>query len=157
MISEFGGAAEVEEAEEELSTDEKVEEPEAAPLPTKALMQEEERITGAVSGSVYRQYLTAANGKLTVPLLLGSLALMQGTQVFGSYWLVYWQEDAFNRPQSFYVRSILLTRPRTTQLTCIGFTDGNLRRTRSSPSSLRRSDGSRNRPARSDGLEIATL
>ena len=107
MITDFGGAAEVEEEKEELSSDEKdekVEETEAAVPARKALMQEEERITGAVSGSVYRQYLHAARGHVTLPLLLGSLAAMQATQVFGSYWLVYWQEDTFNQSQAFYVR-----------------------------------------------------
>ena len=105
MISEFGGAVEVEEEEEDkVVEEEKKEVKDAAPVARKALMQEEERITGAVSGSVYKQYLRAAKGYITVPLLLASLAMMQGSQVLGSYWLVWWQEDEFNQPQSFYVR-----------------------------------------------------
>ncbi|KAG6334059.1 hypothetical protein ID866_5033 [Astraeus odoratus] len=58
----------------------------------KGIMQEEERNTGAVRWSVYRQYLSAARGGVFVPLLVLSLVLMQGVNVMSSYWLVYWQE-----------------------------------------------------------------
>lgn len=66
-------------------------------------MQEEERATGAVTGTVYRKFFGAANGRVTIPLLFGSLVLSQASQVLGSYWLVWWQEDQFNREQGFYM------------------------------------------------------
>lgn len=57
-----------------------------------ALMQSEERNTGAVSGAVYSAYFGAGKGRIVVPMLLLSLAFMQGATVMSSYWLVYWQE-----------------------------------------------------------------
>lgn len=52
----------------------------------KALMQTEERNTGAISGEVYHQYLKAGHGIIVVPLLILSMALMQGATVISSYW-----------------------------------------------------------------------
>ncbi|KAG0695501.1 ABC transporter [Suillus ampliporus] len=68
----------------------------------KAMMQEEERNTGAIKLEVYREYLTAAHGNVLVPLLLLSLVLMQGSSVMSSYWLVYWQEGKWHQPAGFY-------------------------------------------------------
>lgn len=45
----------------------------------KALMQVEERAVGAVSRSTYFSFLRAANGVVTVPLLVSSLILMAAT------------------------------------------------------------------------------
>ena len=45
------------------------------------------------------KFFRAAKGHITIPLLLVSLVLMQAAQVLGSYWLVFWQEDQFNKPQ----------------------------------------------------------
>ena len=53
------------------------------------IMQTEERNIGAVEGSVYRQYLQAANGFIFAPLLLLSLVLLQGVVVMSSYWSVF--------------------------------------------------------------------
>jgi ABC-type multidrug transport system fused ATPase/permease subunit len=69
----------------------------------KALMQAEERNTGSVSGQIYGAYIRAGDGKLLVPLLLLTLALIQGATVLSSYWLVWWQADAFHRPPGFYM------------------------------------------------------
>lgn len=69
----------------------------------KGLMQTEERNTGAISGEVYREYFKAGYGQAVVPLLLVSMALVQGATVISSYWLVWWQERAFDRPQGFYM------------------------------------------------------
>lgn len=52
----------------------------------KAIMQEEERNTGAIPFKVYRQYLSAGNGIVLVPVLVLSLAMMQGSSVMASYW-----------------------------------------------------------------------
>ena len=47
---------------------------------TQALMQEEERYTGAVSWSVYMRYFNYAGGFLVFPLVLLWIALVQGAQ-----------------------------------------------------------------------------
>ena len=52
----------------------------------KAMMQEEERNTGAIPLKVYRRYLSAGNGRILVPILLLSLVVMQGSMVMSSYW-----------------------------------------------------------------------
>ena len=51
-----------------------------------ALMQAEERNTGAVAWSVYREYLSAGRSNVVLPLLLFSLALFQATSAMSSYW-----------------------------------------------------------------------
>ena len=56
------------------------------------MMQQEERNTGAVSNQVYMEYIRAGKGYIIIPLLVLSVALLQGAQVMSSYWLVYWQE-----------------------------------------------------------------
>ncbi|SCV70702.1 BQ2448_3464 [Microbotryum intermedium] len=102
MIAEFGGDAiekreEQEEAEEdaiEATEGELDNAPKKMKKKGKGLMQEEERAIGAVDGGVYMAFLRAAKGAITVPLLILSLALAQGAQVLGSYWLVWWQEKA---------------------------------------------------------------
>jgi hypothetical protein len=54
----------------------------------KALMQAEERNTGAISGGVYAAYIRAGQGTLLVPFLIFSLTLIQGATVLSSYWCV---------------------------------------------------------------------
>ena len=54
----------------------------------KAMMQEEERNTGAVKWEVYREYLRAADGTVFLPLLLLSVLFMQGSSIMSSYWYV---------------------------------------------------------------------
>lgn len=61
--------------------------------PGAALMQTEERNTGAVSGAVYAAYFRAGRGRVVIPLLLISLVVMQASSVMSSYWLVYWQDE----------------------------------------------------------------
>ena len=61
------------------------------PIIGEALMQQEERSTGAVAWDVYKAYLKAGNGPITVPILLGSFVLMQVATVLSSYWLVWWE------------------------------------------------------------------
>ncbi|SCZ99314.1 BZ3500_MvSof-1268-A1-R1_Chr7-2g09480 [Microbotryum saponariae] len=111
MIAEFGGDAtekreeeeEVEEDAIEAAGDELVDAPKKSKKKGKGLMQEEERATGAVDGGVYMAFLRAAKGHVTVPLLILSLALAQGAQVLGSYWLVWWQENHFHTQNGFYM------------------------------------------------------
>ena len=72
------------------------------------IMQDEERNIGSVSWQVYKEYLLAGNGYIMVPLLLLVLVLLQGSQIMSSYWLVFWQENQFNKPAKFYVRGPFL-------------------------------------------------
>ena len=53
-----------------------------------ALMQIEERNTGAISGKVYKSYFKAGKGRIILPILLLSLVLLQGATVLSSYWFV---------------------------------------------------------------------
>uniref|UniRef100_A0A8H7Y0W3 ABC transporter n=1 Tax=Psilocybe cubensis TaxID=181762 RepID=A0A8H7Y0W3_PSICU len=125
FIAEFGAAEEDEEKEQE---DEEVAIDEASSASTKvkegaakskkekegldkvkssvggaALMQTEERNTGAISWDIYKDYMKAGRGSVVVPSLLLSLALLQGATVMSSYWLVWWQENTFERSQGFYM------------------------------------------------------
>ena len=54
-----------------------------------AMMQTEERNTGAVSNDVYNAYIKAGKGYLIVPLLILAVALLQVAQVMSSYWYVW--------------------------------------------------------------------
>ena len=71
-----------------------------------AVIQEEERSVGAVTWNVYNTYLAAGNGYISVPALVPSLILMQGTQVMPGYWLAFWREQQFHQPAGFYVRDV---------------------------------------------------
>ena len=53
------------------------------------LMQTEERNTGAVGANVYKQYLQAGNGMVLLPMLCGTVVLMQVAIVLSSYWYVF--------------------------------------------------------------------
>ncbi|KAI9439887.1 ABC transporter [Lactarius indigo] len=66
------------------------------------LMQAEERNTGAVNVQVYRQYFQSGNGVVLMPIMLVTIVLMQVSFVLSSYWLVWWQEREWQRPQGFY-------------------------------------------------------
>ncbi|KAI0635675.1 P-loop containing nucleoside triphosphate hydrolase protein [Trametes polyzona] len=68
-----------------------------------AMMQVEERNTGAVSNQVYLEYIRAGKGYIIIPLLLLSVALLQGAQVMSSYWLVYWEERKWPYGSGFYM------------------------------------------------------
>ena len=105
VMEEFGGVKEEEKVEEEQEAEEEVPAEKASkPVKqeSKRLMQEEERAEG-FDGNVYARYLTAANGYVTLPILIVSLLCVQGALVVGSYWLVWWQVDQFNQSQGFYM------------------------------------------------------
>ena len=53
-----------------------------------ALMKIEERNTGAISGDVYKSYFKAGKGRIILPILLLSSALLQGATIMSSYWFV---------------------------------------------------------------------
>ncbi|KZV74003.1 ABC transporter [Peniophora sp. CONT] len=68
-----------------------------------ALMQKEERNTGAVAWDIYKAYFKAGNGIITVPILVATLVLTQVVTVLSSYWLVWWESGTFHQPQGFYM------------------------------------------------------
>lgn len=61
----------------------------------KALMQEEERATKAVSWSVYGAYLRAGGSLLVLPLVLFLLIISQGANIMTSLWLSWWTAGQF--------------------------------------------------------------
>lgn len=96
FITQFGATEEEEEEQQETEEDaiEAVGEGKKGDDPTKkatagaALMQAEERNTGAISWDVYKEYSAAGNGKVILPLLFLSLVLTQAATVMSSYWWV---------------------------------------------------------------------
>ncbi|KAG8814736.1 hypothetical protein FRC17_000994 [Serendipita sp. 399] len=107
LVKQFG-AQEDGETKEDNQNEETEEDAEAAKKRRNASqgghqMQAEERNKGSVSGKVYAQYFGAAHGKILIPLLLLSSVFMQGAAVMSGYWLVYWQEHKWPRPQGFYM------------------------------------------------------
>ena len=74
------------------------------------LMQQEERSTGAVSWEVYKAYIEAGNGWVTIPFVALTIVVMQAATVLSSYWLVWWQDESFNQPQGFYVCDLIHSR-----------------------------------------------
>ncbi|CAL1710985.1 unnamed protein product [Somion occarium] len=59
-----------------------------------ALMQEEERMTGSVAGTVYLKYLRYAGGLLLLPLLLVLLTAYQGSMVANNLFLGFWTSES---------------------------------------------------------------
>ncbi|TFY58828.1 hypothetical protein EVJ58_g6166 [Rhodofomes roseus] len=108
FVREFGAKEkreeEEEEAVEEASGEKKDKDEKQVAVAGKAtMMQAEERNTGSVKGAVYRQYMHAGKGEILIPLLILSVALLQGTQVMSSYWLVYWEENKWPYGSGFYM------------------------------------------------------
>ncbi|KAH9031754.1 ABC transporter [Lactarius pseudohatsudake] len=87
---------------EDANADENVKKRQAA-MRGAQLMQAEERNTGAVNVQVYKQYFRSGNGVVLVPIMLVTIVLMQVSFVLSSYWLVWWQEREWQRPQGFYM------------------------------------------------------
>ncbi|RGP79906.1 hypothetical protein FLONG3_1977 [Fusarium longipes] len=61
----------------------------------KEVMQTEERVVGSVSGKTYIRYAQFGNAYLTVPLLLLSIAIYQGTSIVSPLWLSWWQKTKY--------------------------------------------------------------
>ncbi|EIW84207.1 ABC transporter [Coniophora puteana RWD-64-598 SS2] len=102
FISEFGSTEEAKKEEEEEAVAE-MKDAKKSSAAAKGLMQEEERNTGAIKWQVYSEYISAGHGLVVVPLLIVSLALMQGSSVMSSYWLVYWEERKWHQSSGFYM------------------------------------------------------
>lgn len=87
FLNEFGSKDdEGEKEKEEVSDANREEETGRKPGSGKALMQTEERNTGAISWEVYKQYSKAGHGFIIIPLLILSMVLIQGATVLSSYW-----------------------------------------------------------------------
>ena len=67
------------------------------------LIQGEKRNTGSVKKHVYTQYFGAGRGWITLPLIIGCAACMQGAQALAGVWIVFWQSDEFGQTRGFYV------------------------------------------------------
>ncbi|KIK55762.1 hypothetical protein GYMLUDRAFT_831145 [Collybiopsis luxurians FD-317 M1] len=66
------------------------------------LMVKEKRTTGSLSLAVYKTYLSAGVGWFTIPSIVLSILLMQGSQIVNSYTLVWWEANQFGWPFSLY-------------------------------------------------------
>lgn len=66
------------------------------------LVQDEERLTGAVSWSVYATYLTSM-GLPTLSFIILGLLLSNGGQVATNWWLSAWSSRSFGGDQQFYL------------------------------------------------------
>ncbi|KAG1879712.1 ABC protein [Suillus subluteus] len=66
------------------------------------LIVKERRSTGSVHWGVYWTYLGAGRISITGPLLLFFVLAMQGSLILNSYVLVWWENNKFERPNSFY-------------------------------------------------------
>ncbi|TCD67438.1 hypothetical protein EIP91_012410 [Steccherinum ochraceum] len=93
IMEEYGTLDKKEEAEEE-DVDEKVKDLKAVeakdPLKAQGLMQAEERVTGSVSGDIYKKYFRFAGGLMMIPLLLLIVTLSQGASVANNLFLGFW-------------------------------------------------------------------
>ncbi|KAF9074671.1 ABC protein [Rhodocollybia butyracea] len=66
------------------------------------LMVKEKRTTGSLSLAVYKTYLGAGLGWVTVPAIILSVLLAQGSQIVNSYTLVWWEANQFGWSFSLY-------------------------------------------------------
>ncbi|KAJ9119462.1 hypothetical protein QFC24_005695 [Naganishia onofrii] len=67
-----------------------------------ALASKETMATGTVGLHVYKGYLKAGRGWITLPLLIAATVISQGFTIMTSYWLVYWQEKRWAYSDGFY-------------------------------------------------------
>ncbi|KAJ9110261.1 hypothetical protein QFC19_001664 [Naganishia cerealis] len=67
-----------------------------------ALGSKETMATGAVGLYVYKGYLKAGRGWITLPLLLAAIVISQGLTIMTSYLLVFWQHQKWVRGNGFY-------------------------------------------------------
>ncbi|KAF8927650.1 P-loop containing nucleoside triphosphate hydrolase protein [Dissophora ornata] len=69
----------------------------------KGLMSQEERSTGSVDGTIYRNYVEAAGGVYLIPLMLFLLTMTQVAKVGNDLWLSWWTADDLHESQKFYM------------------------------------------------------
>jgi ATP-binding cassette, subfamily C (CFTR/MRP), member 1 len=68
-----------------------------------ALMQQEERAVKSVGWGVWGAYISASGSWVMAPLILVSLAMMNGSNITTSLWLSYWTSNKFNLPEGTYI------------------------------------------------------
>ncbi|KAI0700341.1 multidrug resistance-associated ABC transporter [Cytidiella melzeri] len=97
-VMEEYGTREKEEEVEEAKKDEGVDKAKGVKKDKsdKGLMQTEERLTGAVSGSVYKDYFRYAGGLIKVPIILLLLTGFQGAQVANNLFLGFWTSQSIH-------------------------------------------------------------
>lgn len=90
FVEEFGSKEENkdENAEDEIGPVRNTER-EGCSTKGKTMMREEERNIGATSLKVYQKYLSAGNGAVLAPILLVSIAILQGSNIMSSYWYAH--------------------------------------------------------------------
>jgi len=96
FVQEFGSGQDKTEDEKgiEVANEKDEEDTQRNAAGGKAMMQTEERNTGAVTWKIYKAYIKAARGEIVVPFLFFTLFFMQVSNILGSYWLVWWQEGS---------------------------------------------------------------
>ncbi|KAK7050453.1 oligomycin resistance ATP-dependent permease YOR1 [Favolaschia claudopus] len=99
LMEEYGNLGQEDEARKEKS--EKAakalnEEDQAEQKGQAALMQTEERVTGAVSFETYSKYLKSAGGIIWGPIILLLLTLSQGAQVGNNLFLGFWTSSSIH-------------------------------------------------------------
>jgi ABC-type multidrug transport system fused ATPase/permease subunit len=109
LIQEFGSTDEQDKKDEkeELATEGGMVKHDRTDMIAKgvarALMQQEERNTGTMKRGTYSSYFKAGRGEFTIPLTLLAVAVAQGFFVITSFWLVWWQEYKWPKPNGFYI------------------------------------------------------
>jgi len=112
LMHGFGGATARQETDEPKEVDvpegkaESSEDAEGSvATPTKtaavALMQDEERITGAVGLKVYLLYFKSGGAFWLIPAFI-LVAIMTASSTMSAVWLTYWSENKFTRSGAFY-------------------------------------------------------
>ncbi|GAA5874651.1 hypothetical protein JCM8547_003948 [Rhodosporidiobolus lusitaniae] len=69
----------------------------------KPLMQTEEQAQGTIGMRTWGAYARAANGYLTVPLVLGSLVAMSASLVLSNFSLTWWQNGTFGLDENDFI------------------------------------------------------
>ncbi|GAA5825076.1 hypothetical protein JCM11251_006090 [Rhodosporidiobolus azoricus] len=70
---------------------------------SKPMMQKEEQASGTIGLKVWGAYARAANGWVTVPLVLGTLLAMGVATVLSNFALVWWQSGTFGLTQDGFI------------------------------------------------------
>jgi hypothetical protein len=86
LMDEFGGKEEEGKKEEGERISQKEAKENYFKAERSALMQAEERNTGAIPLKVYKGYLSAARGVIILPMLFISVVSLQAATVMAAYW-----------------------------------------------------------------------
>ncbi|QRV82925.1 ABC transporter transmembrane region [Ceratobasidium sp. AG-Ba] len=67
------------------------------------LIQAEKRTTGSVKWNIYGRYFSFGSSLLIMPIVIICILLAQGCYGLNNFWLVWWQDDAFNQSPGIYM------------------------------------------------------